>query len=169
MIKIIHSDITKLNVEAIVNAANTQLMPGAGVCGAIYEAAGPRLNKALDGISVNTSGNVVTNAFNIPSVEWIIHAVGPVYKEQAANNEALLFTTYWNVLRLCQQMLIKSVAFPAISTGIYGFPLEEATEIALKAVYTFKKNNSYPKEIKLVCYDEKTLSIYKRLDLGWSG
>ena len=168
MITIKQGDITKEPVEAVVNAANAQLNPGAGVCGAIYAAAGPALDERLKGIRIATSQNVVTSSYKMNSAEWIIHAVGPVYSDNAQNNESLLFSTYWNVLRVCQQTLIESVAFPAISTGIYGFPLEKATEIALRAIYTFKKSNEYPKDIVLVCYDEKTLQVYKRLDLGMS-
>ena len=133
-IEIHAGDITKLAVDAIVNAANDRLAPGGGVCGAIHRAAGPELAKACAAIGHCPTGEArLTPGFALPA-RFVIHAVGPVWQGGGANEDALLASCYGNSLALAVESGARSIAFPAISTGIYGFPLDRATEIAVASV-----------------------------------
>ncbi len=142
-IEIHKGDITKLKVDAIVNAANTSLLGGGGVDGAIHRAAGPELlefNRKLGGCQ--TGEAKISPGFNLPA-KYIIHTVGPVWNDGKNNEDKLLANCYKNSLKLAVENGIKTIAFPAISTGVYRFPLERATKIAVTEVKKFFKEESH--------------------------
>lgn len=164
-IEIFKGDITKFEVDAIVNAANTSLLGGGGVDGAIHRAAGPRLlefNRKLGGCE--TGEAKISPGFNLPA-KYIIHTVGPVWKGGNYNEDKLLANCYRNSLKLAVDNKIKTIAFPAISTGIYGFPLERATKIALMEVKNFLEKNQSIEKVIFVCFDEKAAKIYQNINL----
>ncbi len=134
-IVVIDGDITALAVDAIVNAANTMLASGGGVCGAIHSAAGPDLAEACAKLGGCDTGEAkITPGFRLPA-RYVIHAVGPVWSGGSANEDLLLAACYRNSLALAEAHGLKSIAFPAISTGIYGFPLDRAARIAVRTVH----------------------------------
>lgn len=136
-IEIQPGDITRLEVDAIVNAANSRLQPGGGVCGAIHRAAGKNLREACAAIGRCKTGDAVhTEGFDLKA-RYVIHTVGPVWRGGGENEEALLASCYRTALKIAEQIGARSLAFPAISTGVYGFPLERATEIAVETVRAF--------------------------------
>lgn len=136
-IEIQPGDITQLDVDAIVNAANAQLRPGGGVCGAIHRAAGRNLREACAAIGGCETGDAVhTEGFDLKA-RYVIHTVGPVWRGGGENEEALLASCYRTALKIAKQIGARSLAFPAISTGVYGFPLERATAIAVETVRAF--------------------------------
>lgn len=155
-------DITKIKVDAIVNAANTSLMAGGGVCGAIFAAAGPELHSAcakLGGCAVGQAK--ITEGFRLPA-KYIIHTPGPVYSG-SPQDPVQLGACYTSSLDLARERGLKSIAFPAISTGIYGYPLEEAIPVAMLAVTRWvAEHPDSPMEIHLVCYDRPTYDAYTR-------
>ena len=159
-IEIIRSDITKQNVDAIVNAANTSLLGGGGVDGAIHRAAGPELleyNKKLGGCP---TGEVkLAPGFNLPA-KYVIHTVGPVWNGGEKNEDNLLANCYKNSLSLAVEKNFNSIAFPSISTGVYRFPLERAVNIALSEVKKFLAENDELEKIVFVCFDESTKDTY---------
>ena len=141
-IHIIQADITTLDVDAIVNAANTLLLGGGGVDGAIHRAAGPRLLEATRKLGGCPTGEArITPGFDLPA-RWVIHAVGPVWQGGGANEDALLASCYRNSLALAREHGIRTIAFPAISTGVYGFPMERAARIAIREVVAGLARNS---------------------------
>ncbi|WP_420345943.1 O-acetyl-ADP-ribose deacetylase [Pelagibius sp.] len=153
-IEIQPGDITQLDVDAIVNAANAQLSLGGGVCGAIHRAAGRNLREACAAIGGCKTGDAVhTDGFDLKA-KFVIHAVGPVWRGGAENEEALLASCYRTALKIARQIGARSVAFPAISTGVYGFPLERATEIAVETVRAFliEDNNAGDDGIEQVVF-----------------
>lgn len=161
--KIHKGDITKLNVDAIVNAANTSLLGGGGVDGAIHRAAGPELfefNRKLGGCK--TGEAKISPGFNLPA-KYIIHTVGPVWNGGKNNEGNLLASCYNNSLKLAVENEIKTIAFPAISTGVYSFPLERATKIAVNEVKKFLEKNESIEKIIFVCFDEETYQVYKNI------
>ena len=161
-IEIHKGDITKLKVDAIVNAANTSLLGGGGVDGAIHRAAGPELldfNRKLGGCPIGEAK--ISPGFNLP-VKFIIHTVGPVWNGRNNNEDKLLANCYKNSLKLAAENGIKTIAFPAISTGVYHFPLERATKIAVSEVEKFLEKNESIEKVIFVCFDEETYSTYKR-------
>lgn len=153
-------DITKLSVDAIVNAANKSLLGGGGVDGAIHRAAGPELLaecRTLHGC--NTGEAKITKGYKLPA-KYVIHTVGPIYsgKEKDASD---LRNCYWNSLELVAKNDVHSIAFPAISTGVYGYPVLEATMIAINTVRDWiKENSSYDLKVVFVCFDERTYNYY---------
>lgn len=153
-------DITKLSVDAIVNAANQSLLGGGGVDGAIHRAAGPELLaecRTLRGC--NTGEAKITKGYKL-SAKYVIHTVGPIYsgKEKDASD---LRNCYWNSLELAAKKDVHSIAFPAISTGVYGYPVLEATMIAIHTVRDWlKENSSYDLKVVFVCFDERTYKGY---------
>lgn len=160
-IELYKGDITKLKVDVIVNAANTSLLGGGGVDGAIHRAAGPELlefNRKLGGCK--TGEAKISPGFNLPA-KFIIHTVGPVWNGGKHNEDKLLADCYINSLKLAVENKIKSMAFPAISTGIYRFPLERATKIAVTEVKKFLEKNDTIEKVIFVCFDEETYEIYK--------
>jgi O-acetyl-ADP-ribose deacetylase (regulator of RNase III) len=151
-------DITKEDVDAVVNAANPGLARGGGVCGAIFAAAGPELDAAcaeLGGCA--TGGAKATPGFRLPA-RWIIHAVGPVWHGGDRGEADLLASAYRRSLAVADEIGARSVAFPAISTGIYGYPLDAATEIAVR---TCRDADTAVDLIRFVCFDDLTLEAYR--------
>ena len=160
-------DITKLEIGAIVNAANKSLLGGGGVDGAIHLAAGPELLeycRNLNGCNIGEAK--ITPGFNLPA-KYIIHTPGPVWREGRANEDVLLANCYKNCLKLAVENHIKSIAFPAISTGVYGFPVKRAANIALNEPTQFLSKNKKMEKIIFICYDITTFDVYKRLTGGY--
>lgn len=154
-------DITKLKVDAIVNAANRSLLGGGGVDGAIHRAAGPELleyNRKLGGCE--TGEAKISPGFKLPA-KYIIHTVGPIWQGGNSNEDSLLENCYLNSLKLAVKNKIKSIAFPAISTGVYGFPLERATRIAIKTTKKFLETDDNIEKVIFVCFDERTYRVYE--------
>ena len=162
-IEIHKGDITKLKVDAIVNAANTSLLGGGGVDGAIHRAAGPELleyNRKLGGCK--TGEAKISPGFKLPA-KYIIHTVGPVWNGENNNEDNLLASCYKNSLNLAVENGVKTIAFPAISTGVYRFPLERAAKIAVTEVKKFLVKNESIEKVIFVCFDEETFEFYKKL------
>jgi O-acetyl-ADP-ribose deacetylase (regulator of RNase III) len=154
-------DITTLDVDAIVNAANRELAPGSGVCGAIFRAAGPGLAEACHAVGhCDTGDAVATGAFELPC-RWVIHTVGPVFGHDREREAALLASCYRRSLLVAAGLGARSVAFPAISTGVYGYPPDEAAAIAVATV----SGASVPgtDRVVLVAFDDETADRYRRL------
>ena len=162
IIKLVSGDITKVpEVEAIVNAANTSLEMGGGVCGAIFRAAGNDLIKECKEIGgCNTGEAVITKGYNLPN-KYIIHTVGPRYTNGENGEAEKLKSTYYESLRIAKKKGIRKIAFPSISTGIYRFPVDEGAEIALSTVKKFLDENSDSFDLILWVLDEKTYVVYK--------
>ncbi|EFK06363.1 macro domain protein [delta proteobacterium NaphS2] len=159
-IRIIQGDITKLQVDAIVNAANNSLLGGGGVDGAIHRAAGPELLNETRKIGGCPTGEArVSKGYKLPA-SWVIHTVGPIWRGGGQNEERLLADCYRNSLRAAVESDAKTVAFPAISTGVYGFPLRRATEIAMKETIDFLKNEDFLDQVTFVCFGDEALSTY---------
>lgn len=155
------ADITGLRVDAIVNAANESLAPGGGVCGAIHRVAGPELAAACAGLSPCPTGEArLTPGFGLPA-RWVIHAVGPVWRGGTHGEAELLASAYRSALGAARTVAARSVAFPAISTGIYGFPLESATAVAVATVRAALREWSDPPDVVFACFDERTLAAYR--------
>ena len=160
MIEVIQADITTLEIDVIVNAANSSLLGGGGVDGAIHKVAGSELlafNKTLNGC--NTGEAKLSPGFNLPA-DWIIHAVGPVWKGGEQKEAELLQSCYVSCFKLALSHHLKEIAFPAISTGVYGFPLELATQIAITAMKEYEKNF---KRIIACCFQENDTLLYKAI------
>ena len=160
-LEVVQSDLTRLEVDAIVNAANTSLLGGGGVDGAIHRAAGPELLAAcrqLDGCP--TGAAKATPGFRLPA-HWVFHAVGPVWHGGSHREDELLAGCYRTCLALAAEHACRSIAFPAISTGVYGFPRERAAEIAVRTV---REHAAEPLERVLFCaFDAETTAVYNRL------
>ncbi len=153
-------DITTLNVDAIVNAANSELAPGGGVCGAIHAAAGPELTRAcarLDGCPPGEAR--LTPGFKLPA-RYVIHAVGPIWRGGGAREAELLASAYRNSLELARAEGLRSVAFPAISTGIYGYPLQAATHVAVTTVREELSVPSSVTDVIFACFSSDALAAY---------
>jgi O-acetyl-ADP-ribose deacetylase (regulator of RNase III) len=160
-IEVEKGDITKFRVDAIVNAANTSLLGGGGVDGAIHRAAGPKLIEECRTLNGCLTGEAkITKGYNL-TAKYVIHTVGPVWNGGNYNEEILLANCYKNSLHLATENNIKTIAFPAISTGIYHFPLEQATIIAISETQTFLEKNKSIEKVIFVCFDENTYRIYK--------
>lgn len=161
-ITLIKGDITKLQVDAIVNAANNRLLGGGGVDGAIHRAGGIDILNACKEIGGCPTGEAqITIAGNLPSKK-VIHTVGPIYKDGNNNEPQLLYNAYFNSLKLAEENQLKTIAFPSISTGIYGYPIEEAVDIAIKAVRDFIDTSSSIEEVVFVLFSVEDYEIYER-------
>ena len=160
--KAVCCDIVNMETDAIVNAANSALLPGGGVCGAIFSAAGySELQAACEKIGFCGVGNaVITNGFNLKA-KYIVHTVGPIYQPGNMYQEMQLYNCYKNSLNIAQSNGIKSIAFPLISSGIYGYPKEEAIMIAVRAITEFLHNNDM--EVYLVIYEKEDFNLCMRL------
>jgi len=154
-IKIIKGDITKVNADIIVNAANNHLRGGGGVDGAIHRAAGIAIDKECREIGHCATGEAVITSSGNLQAKYIIHTVGPVYSKNNKEQQKLLYNAYYNSLQLGTGYNVKSIAFPSISTGIYGYPFDEASTIALDAINDFIINNDCYEEIIFVLFSQK--------------
>jgi len=162
-IKIIEGDITEQKVDAIVNAANTSLLGGGGVDGAIHRAAGPELLAETRKIGGCPTGEArISKGYRLLA-KWVIHTVGPVWAGGHKNEEVLLANCYKNSLKLAAEHGVKTIAFPSISTGVYRFPLKRATEIALRETQRFLKTNKDPDQVVFVCFGETALNTYHEI------
>lgn len=164
-IELIKGDITKVKVDAIVNAANSGLRGGGGVDGAIHGAGGPEIMKECDEIRKRHGGcpageAVITTAGNLPA-QYVIHTVGPVWEGGRKNEPELLRNAYKNSLKLAAEKNLKSVSFPNISTGVYHFPKEMAAGIAVEEVKKFKGKSGIEKVV-FVCFDDENYDLYKK-------
>jgi len=156
-------DITRETTDAIVNAANTSLAPGGGVCGAIHHAAGPDLARACHALGGCPTGSAkITPGYNLVA-RYVIHAVGPVWQGGTANEAELLGSCYRAVLAIAGDYHLRSLAFPCISTGIYGYPIAEAAEIAVRAVTAELAHLPVIEAVRFVCFSEADLAVYRRL------
>ncbi len=160
-IEVVRGDITKLPVDAIVNAANTKLLGGGGVDGAIHRAAGPQLLEECRTLNGCETGSArITKGYNLPA-KYVIHAVGPVWRGGHRNEKALLASCYSTSLKLAAEHQCKTIAFPNISTGIYGFPKNLAAQIAVEEVNRFLNHNSMPGKVIFCCFDEENYKLYE--------
>ena len=160
-IAIVVGDITRQRVDAIVNAANTTLLGGGGVDGAIHRAAGPELLAECRTLGGCATGHAkVTRGYKLPA-KWVIHTVGPVWQGGNQNEDELLAGCYRSCFALVEKHGIKTVAFPAISAGAYGFPMERAARIAVHEVISFLKQNPPVEQVILVCFGAAALKIYE--------
>lgn len=158
----IQGDITTLQVDAIVNAANSSLLGGGGVDGAIHRAGGPELLTACKKLNGCATGDAkATPGFRLPA-KWVFHAVGPVWDGGSHGEDALLASCYRRCLELAREHCVSSIAFPAISTGVYGYPRKAAAEIAVRTVLENVRASGVL-QVEFVCFDGATLESYKRL------
>ncbi len=159
-IEITEGDITRLAVDAIVNAANSSLLGGGGVDGAIHRAAGPQLLAECRTLNGCPTGQAkITDGYNLPA-RHVIHTVGPVWRGGQAHEDELLAQCYRHSLQLAAAHQLKTIAFPSISTGVYGFPMERAARIALADIDKFLQNNAVLEKVILVCFGQPAYQIH---------
>jgi len=161
-IELVQGDMTALEVDAVVNAANEHLQLGAGVAGAIRRRGGPSIQRECDRIGhCPTGGAVVTGGGDLPA-KWVIHAVGPVWRGGSDGEEALLASAVSSALDRAEEIGAKSVALPALSTGIYGFPMDKAAEISVREARRFASRTRSIERILFCLFDERALSAFER-------
>lgn len=160
-IHIDRGDITKFQGDAIVNAANSALAGGGGVDGAIHRAAGPELHEACRALGGCPTGQAkITPGFKLPA-KWIIHAVGPIWRDGRSGEAELLASAYRSSLELAAAKQVRHLAFPSISTGAYGYPIEEAATIALKTIHEFLSQHKYPLEVTMMTFSARDEQVYR--------
>ena len=171
-LELLQADITKVKVDAIVNAANSSLLGGGGVDGAIHRAGGPEILEECKQVRAKQGGcktgdAVITTAGRLPA-KYVIHTVGPVWQGGTENEAELLASCYKKSLELALQHDVKTIAFPSISTGIYGYPIEQASRIALREVSSVVEKNGGLEGVIFVCFSNADLQIYQKTyqDLG---
>jgi O-acetyl-ADP-ribose deacetylase (regulator of RNase III) len=161
-IAVVEGDITKLSVDAIVNAANTTLLGGGGVDGAIHRAAGPELLAECRTLNGCATGQAkLTKGYRLPA-SFVIHTVGPVWRDGKHGEDDLLASCYRSSFALVEEHQLRSVAFPSISTGAYGFPMERAARIAATETSRFLARNSTVEKVLLVCFGAEALAIHRQ-------
>lgn len=162
-LELVQGDITRENVDAIVNAANSSLLGGGGVDGAIHRAAGPELLAECRTLRGCETGNAkITRGYKLKA-RHVIHAVGPVYRDGKRGESALLASAYRTCLELASQNACASVAFPAISTGVYGYPMEDAARIALRTIMDYLEQHAEITLVRYVLYDARALAVHTRV------
>ncbi|HLN20160.1 MAG TPA: O-acetyl-ADP-ribose deacetylase [Bacteroidales bacterium] len=160
--ELVKGDITLIDAEAIVNAANSKLLGGGGVDGAIHNAAGPELLEECKTLNGCPSGEAkITKGYRLKA-KYVIHTVGPVWHGGHCDEELILASCYQNSLRLAVEKKIKTIAFPGISTGVYGFPKDLAAMIAVRETRRFLSRNIFPEKVIFVTFDDENYRIYKR-------
>jgi O-acetyl-ADP-ribose deacetylase len=160
-IEVVEADITTLDVDAIVNAANTSLLGGGGVDGAIHRAAGPELLAECRTLGGCETGHAkITPGYRLPA-RWVIHAVGPVWQGGSHGEPELLASAYRESLRLATLHGVRTIAFPAISCGVYGYPVGEAASIAVGEVRSFLQTDSVVERVTLTCFGQTVLDAYR--------
>ena len=161
-IELMQGDITKLEVDAIVNAANKSLLGGGGVDGAIHRAAGPELLEECKTLNGCETGQAkITKGYNLPA-KYVIHTVGPVWNGGKYNEDELLTNCYRNSLKLASKHRLSSIAFPNISTGVYHFPKERAADIAISTVSDYLRKDESIEKVYFVCFDNDNYQIYQK-------
>ena len=162
-IEVVQGDITQLKVDAIVNAANSSLLGGGGVDGAIHRAAGRELLEECRQLGGCETGEAkITKGYNLPA-KWVIHTVGPVWEGGNYGEDELLASCYRQSLALAEEYKIESIAFPAISTGVYRFPIERASKIAVSEVNKFLESDRSIKRVIFVCFGQSTYDCYLQM------
>lgn len=159
-LRVERGDVTTMEVDAVVNAANEALLPGGGVCGAIHRAAGPELWQECHRIGHCEPGEaVITGGYRLPA-RYVVHTVGPIWEGGGFGEDEILSRCYVNSLRVAAANGVSSIAVPAISTGIYGFPSDRAAQIAVTTVLDYLRDNAAPNDVRLVAFDDVTLAAY---------
>lgn len=162
-LELVEGDITQQNVDAIVNAANSNLLGGGGVDGAIHRAAGPELLAACRPLGGCPTGQAkITPGFRLKA-RWVIHAVGPVYRGGEQGEAELLASAYGASLELASENGARSVAFPAISTGVYGYPMEEAADISLQTVIDFLQAHTDIELVRFVLFGQRAYGVFEKV------
>jgi O-acetyl-ADP-ribose deacetylase (regulator of RNase III) len=169
-IRLVEGDITRVPVDAIANAANASLAGGGGVDGAIHRAGGPSIMRELDTIRAKSGGcptgsAVATSAGNLPA-RWVLHAVGPVYRDGTRGEAELLASAYRTCLELASERGARSISFPAISTGIYGYPIEEAARIAIDTACAYLDGPGSVEEVVFVLFGKSAYDVFSRVLRG---
>jgi O-acetyl-ADP-ribose deacetylase (regulator of RNase III) len=160
-VEVVTADITTLVVDAIVNAANSSLLGGGGVDGAIHRAAGPKLLEECRSLGGCPPGEArMTGGYELPA-RWVIHAVGPIWRGGEQGEAAQLASAYTESLRLARRSELSAIAFPAISTGAYGFPFEPATRIAARAIGAWLVQHEWPQRVVFCCFRESDAAVYR--------
>lgn len=162
-IELLKGDITQLKTDAIVNAANSSLLGGGGVDGAIHAAAGPDLLEECRNLGGCPTGEAkITGGYNLPA-KFVIHTVGPVWHGGTRGEEAMLANCYKNSLAVAESKRLKSIAFPNISTGVYRFPKDLAASIAVNEVKDFGKSSKWIKKVIFICFDDENFRLYQNI------
>lgn len=166
-IELVQGDITRETSDAIVNAANSELLPGGGVCGAIHRAGGPAIAEECRKLraergQVSTGHAVATGGGRLPA-RYVIHAVGPIWSGGASGEPEALASAYCDSIRVADELGLNSIAFPAISTGIYGYPLAEATRVAIESVRQALLHSKSVNTVRFVVFDDAALQAYSQV------
>jgi O-acetyl-ADP-ribose deacetylase len=165
-IEVVGGDITRQAVDAIVNAANTTLLGGGGVDGAIHRAAGPELLEECGKLGGCATGQAkITRGYRLPA-KWVIHTVGPVWRDGSHGEDELLASCYRSCFALAEEIGIRTMAFPSISTGAYGFPMDRAARIAVRETKRFLAGNASVEKVRLVCFGKNACEIHAQVLAG---